>query len=811
MKKSKLLLVSASALLAFGMGISLVNTQPSLQEASAATFVDETIEDDFATGIDAEKYDVIDTEEKVGMVEKNGVLKFGGSSYNQGYFRTGSKITRGSGQSVVFQFKAIELCPAGQWFCLQFTDGYAWASNMLMMDLLGNMVFLNGASVPYNMEGTATQWIATNSVTSYRFVWNADGSVDLYGSNDGTNFAKLCYFAAGTFTVPETGYIGFYGNGMTGTCLIDDAKVGLATNAALEGLTWTIEDDFETADNGKFVVDKDVAYNDQVIFEQAGGLKSVMLNDAASGAGIITKAKIEQKEYAAVLLDATLSLDVTTLGTKAVGLGFGLADDATSTDSAHFIGVRAKEGGAELVYLVNGEVADSTDIIYAGGAIKINVLVEAAGEGKYSVEASDQFNTLTINDVENAEGRLSIGLSGEGSTAAKIIGLKANSFKGIIEEGRNLNIDFSSGIDHNWLVNDGLGKVEVDDGLLNFYAGTGDGTRLQTRQRYVNFDLQFDAKLQQYDEDDDGNVTPASTWLGVSFGRESYDANYWDGDMIYFTADTVNSIQARSGVTPSGVPTARGWFTPEYLLLDAANKDVMFHFHIVAFNGTVSVGMQRDDLVETTIIIYEDMKTDGYISFAGTSGANYYIDSVKLANLDGTGLGNVAPVASDYQETVEAGETFTGVVSATDKDEYDAEYLTYEIVEDNTAELGALSFENDGTYTFAAKEGVEGEVTFTYKAFDTEDYSEVKTVTITVTAKEEPPVDTSESEPVDTSESEPGETSESEPVTPSDSSSEQQPAKKGGCGGSILATSALLSILAVAGIGIVASKKKEDK
>ena len=61
-----------------------------------------------------------------------------------------------------------------------------------------------------------------------------------------------------------------------------------------------------------------------------------------------------------------------------------------------------------------------------------------------------------------------------------------------------------------------------------------------------------------------------------------------------------------------------------------------------------------------------------------------------------------------------------------------------------------------------------------------------------------------------TSESEPGETSESEPVTPSDSSSEQQPAKKGGCGGSIAATSIILSMLAVAGVAVMASKKRKE-
>ena len=59
----------------------------------------------------------------------------------------------------------------------------------------------------------------------------------------------------------------------------------------------------------------------------------------------------------------------------------------------------------------------------------------------------------------------------------------------------------------------------------------------------------------------------------------------------------------------------------------------------------------------------------------------------------------------------------------------------------------------------------------------------------------------------DTSESEPGDTSESEPVTPGDSS-EEQPAKKGGCGGSIIGTSVVLSLLGLAGVAVLALRKR---
>ena len=77
-----------------------------------------------------------------------------------------------------------------------------------------------------------------------------------------------------------------------------------------------------------------------------------------------------------------------------------------------------------------------------------------------------------------------------------------------------------------------------------------------------------------------------------------------------------------------------------------------------------------------------------------------------------------------------------------DKRQDEGETRTYKLVEDNTASKGTLTFNEDGTFSYAAKDdATTGDVTFTYKAFDSEDYSETKTVTLHVIEKATEPIE----------------------------------------------------------------------
>ena len=182
-------------------------------------------------------------------------------------------------------------------------------------------------------------------------------------------------------------------------------------------------------------------------------------------------------------------------------------------------------------------------------------------------------------------------------------------------------------------------------------------------------------------------------------------------------------------------------------------------------------------------------------------------------------------------------------------------------MEDNTSDLGELTLNEDGSYTFAAT--AVGEATFTFKVSDTEDYSEIKTVTINVsedplvvakqeaieelnnyynaldltkyddngraaleeaktqglaninaaTTVEEVAAALQEAksalDAVPEAGSEPT-SSESEPTSSESETPEEKPANKG-CGGSVIAASVIVSSLTLAGAALLILRRRKEK
>ena len=93
----------------------------------------------------------------------------------------------------------------------------------------------------------------------------------------------------------------------------------------------------------------------------------------------------------------------------------------------------------------------------------------------------------------------------------------------------------------------------------------------------------------------------------------------------------------------------------------------------------------------------------------------------------------VGDVFTDASETVSTAEdtpvSGNVLVNATD---VDGDELTYSLVEGPAAEEGALTFNDDGSYSFVPAKDFNGEVRFTYKANDGAVDSNTASVTITV-------------------------------------------------------------------------------
>ncbi len=96
-----------------------------------------------------------------------------------------------------------------------------------------------------------------------------------------------------------------------------------------------------------------------------------------------------------------------------------------------------------------------------------------------------------------------------------------------------------------------------------------------------------------------------------------------------------------------------------------------------------------------------------------------------------------APVAQDGAAEGDEDTVIAGSVKATDPD---SASLTYSVVEAPQAVQGTLEFEPDGHYTFTPAADFSGTVTFTYKANDGTEDSNVATVNLTVRPVNNAPV-----------------------------------------------------------------------
>lgn len=818
--KGKFLLLPA---LALGLGAIAASIPAALDAlpTHAATFLEATEVDEFGSGISKEKYDVVGDEAgKFNFVDKGGSVTFGGFDYMVGFFRTKEQVEVKEGQSLVIEFQTLDLGEG--WLCLgkgSDSFGGSWG-DMIMMQLSGNVVSSASSGVPTDMAGNVTQWIATNTYASkghFRFVFNSDGSAELYGRADGSDpssFAKLCYWNAGAFKNVGTGYVSFMGNGLTGDVTLDNVKVGVADNKDLENLTYSIEEGFE-GEECAFVNDPTFATQNSHCTVSAPA-KYLVMDSPEEGAMILTKRSYSLSENSSKVVDATLKLSLDSLGSKALGLGLGLKE-GDAPDSGIFLGIREGASGPELVLSILGEEVGTvaiSDSSLDGSSLEIRALVEKEGEG-YKVTGECNGKSLTKSS-SIGEGKLAIAAKGAGESVAKIEKLSISSFRGALEDGRDLHPSFEKGFDHNWYVashnKEGAeeeGHVYLTDKGEVHFDQSGDGSLLSTRQKYANFDLTFTCRKQQFEEDDDtGAITQASTWIGVSMGRDSLDEGFAldSNNLIYFNVDTVDSLPAAD----------RGWCAQDTLMLDPRNKDVMMKVHIQAIDGTVKTWLTNPSKEEgAPILTRQNWDTDGYLAFCSTAGGDFYLDDINLVNLDGGQKNNAAPVAKDYSFSLDAGKTLNEKVEATDEDE--GETLTYELVEDNTSSAGTLLFQEDGTFSFSAKDEAKGEVAFTYRAFDTESYSATKTVTLSIQEKPAPVVSeepSSEPSSPEAPSSEAPAASET-PAVPSTSdkpSTSETPSpspetgNKGGCGGAIVGSSAV-ALLALAIVGILAAKR----
>ena len=787
--------------LTLGMALTTGTTRlnASLNNSKEATLIDSSTTDTFVSGIDESVYTTVgDTTNAYLSVNKPSHATMTNFNYNDGLIRTKESITVPSGKSLVVQYTMLNWDATSGFFCIgKGAEGFGglWG-DMFYSNYTENKLNVITGAGGYQLPGEVgpTVWGTINSALNngmYRHVFNPDGSALFSSSVDNNEETLTPFFRydAGAFVHTGSGQVGFMGNSLVGSISFTNVSIGVADDANGTNVEWIIRNDMFD-DNTQFVFDQKGSGAEASF----GATNYVQANNPVDGAGLVFGDRIVASEAKAnKLFEYDFSITPTEVQAgKALGISLGIDENATNTKGKAFAGIRADEDGFSLI------LADNTGSVVASEKIgdlslletKMNLKVTATiVEGGVEVKATCGSVTVThtYDSIDGKQAISTLGITETGKFVAFINMLTSTSFRTVNHSGKNLTNDFSEDntLDYNKLVGthvDSNAKVEVVDGTLKFTKAC-DGTYWGPKYAYTNFDLKFDIKF-FYDEEEE---IINSAWAGIAFGKK--DTWFVNND---FALNKLVYLQ--NGVADNiGLAGTRGWYPSKdgnanyYNVMHPANAQYWYTVELKAIDGHVDFILSRKgDEEGVKLYSIDNVDTEGYIAICSTTNGNYQIDNFSIADLDKPV--NELPTDTTETKSYEVNEnSISGKVSGTSA--YGTE-ITYSLKEDKTGEAGKLVFNNDGSWTFTKKEQLEEDkdVSFTYLIHDGSDVVE-GTITLKCSKNYTP-----------TPDPEPDPEPEPEPT----------PEKKG-CGGSIIATSAIISTLALAGGAIALASKKRKK
>lgn len=266
------------------------------------------------------------------------------------------------------------------------------------------------------------------------------------------------------------------------------------------------------------------------------------------------------------------------------------------------------------------------------------------------------------------------------------------------------------------------------------------------------------------DSDFDPSVLTAAVVTEPANGTLTLSADgsfTYTPDLNYFGTDSF-TYKADDGITESNIATVTIMVTPvndapiavddeyevdedEHLLIPApgvlANDievdpdnmtvtlitDVLYGSLSLVADGAFTY-LPDPDFYGTDTFVYELVTYPGTLSeWTDQATVTIYVNPI-----------NDAPVAVDDVYSTDEDTTLNGSTVLANDSDVDGDSLTAELV--STTTHGALTLVADGTFTYEPEEDFNGEDSFTYKAFDGEEYSTVAIVTITVHPVNDAPV-----------------------------------------------------------------------
>ena len=736
--------------------------------AMAGTVAGKTFSDNFdGKGIDRDKW--VTQGEGVGQSVLAGSLKMKGMAAGSSVI-TKSKVGT-AGKDLLVQFDILDYAGQGIMMIVKGMAAQAVSEtdmNDSYMQLGTDVRSMRGDSVAFDDYLNKGAWIGNNSwgsvgmIAGYTYLMNfkADGAFSLKIKTIGAaedKYEEVIKSSATKFSNVGNGYFGFYFAGATPLFEIDNLVIKDGDGKQ------TFADDFEKEglDGEKWVASAPVACGpayDIAFTNKSGG------DLLADGSYLITKDALFEFKTENVAAVMQYQLTISEIKEAAFVNYFGLNEakvgdnlfkialyETTKTVeekpvsvlmAAAYLG-KEKVGTAVEV----GKTADYTEAIN----VRFDITNNTADQ---NVAMSLNGKTVVSYNYRLLNGRIAFGIEpyaykdGEadktGAIVANMDNLNVEFVDYTVSPAKNLINDFSSAdLGEDWyFTNIGTGGSEenpnpdgygafIRNGKLEF-NNASDGTYFEPIQQYSNFDLQFDVSDIVYEtvyDDDDVPVQSASSWLGITMGRDELDSQYHGGDgggayTIFFDNNPWNggdgSVAGRAYMMRAGSGPVDSDIT--YNFKNAWSKESQNRgavtLRVRAVNGSVALYVRYADeplsKLDEPVKVFDNVETNGYIALCCTMAASYKIDNFRITNLD-QGANVPEPVketgievnTSDVEKTLLNGATLDL-----------GNMKVYALYSDGTRKLlSANEYSVDNGGFDAAKSG-EYAIKVTYGAFD---------------------------------------------------------------------------------------------
>lgn len=599
-------------------------------------------------------------------------------------------------------------------------------------------------------------------------------------------------------------------------------KVGYKTEASKEyrfGLRYfgdlTI-DNFKLSTPAKTVFETDFKGTDWsnstespkagTIFNNNGkGIKiSNVEVSATKSERIVTELEVKKDLSSPKAFTLTGALDFEKLGEFGIAMGLETQEQAFDAEGVSYVYFTQSEGVAYLNLMENGKVVgEATEIgtLVAGDFYDFTLLVNSDGTATFAI--SDKTVDLTITPA-NIDGYLALGTNAEvdeGESAAVVaincdLQLIRYSFRGSVGEA------FGSNFNTNWInperwemlngnpvmFNDNAEArgILVEDGEMKF-AGVGHGSYFGTTEEYADYVVEF---LYKEGSDVDKPKLVDGYEYGYSYltvitgaGMTTTPSGWAESTMITFVNGQIEIRDFKQ--TPNLIefvkidydfrPTEAGAYKTTAIKIVAVNNKITVYYQEVVDGTDPTAAAYIKGCEFTTVDTY------GKINFVATEAGVFSVDNIRITPVDDPDATTMAANLANYVD-------FAPIADENRPYDLNAPVITLtENVIGWTAVEGATGYivNVNGTKTEVGADVLS----YTITATEAGDY------TITVVAK-------GNGDWI-------GDSAQSNAVEFTIAAPKKDTKKKKGCG-SVLAGGSVLTMLAAAGVALVATKKKED-